>query len=106
MTKRIATTTATSTDPSVLFYAELDEILAKAVIKHERLLFHKDGWSIDDGCKQEIMDAVNNLEQRFIYRASLFAMHRSGAKNVEALKKLKIAPQEDDLEMAWKTLDM
>ena len=105
MTKRTANTITTSDSPA-LFYAELDEILAKAVIKHERLLFHKDGWSIDDGCKQEIMDAVDNLKRRFIYRASLFAMHRSGAKNVEALKKQKIGVQEDDLEMAWKTLDM
>ena len=104
--KKRKVTTSTAIFQQDSFYDELDAMLNKAVQKHERLLFHKQEWSMEDACKQEIMDALENLSHRLLYRASLFAMHRSGTDNVATLKKQKIVLREDDLEMAWKTLDV
>lgn len=90
----------------VSFCASMDEMLQKAVAKHECLLHTKQGWTMDKESKVEIMCAVENLATRWMYRASLFAMHRTGSKTVEQLKKQKVVLEEDDLDMAWQTLEM
>lgn len=87
------------------FLAEMDEMLAKQVKKHERLLFQKDGWTMDAESKVEILHAMDNLARRLMHRASLFAMHRSAASNAEQMKKKKVKVQLDDLEFAWKSLE-
>lgn len=86
------------------FHTELEKLLQKQVKKHAALLFTEQEWTMESDCKQEIMNAVDNFVRRYLYRASLFAMHRTNATNVNGLKKRKVVMKEDDLELAWKTL--
>jgi hypothetical protein len=87
------------------FCKDTDDMLQKAVVKYGKLLFTKDGWTMDKQSKIEIMNAVENLATRWMYRASLFAMYRTQTKTLEQLKKQKVQLELDDLDMAWKTLE-
>ena len=87
------------------FKAEVTAMIEKQVEKHKLLLYQKSDWTMDEASQVEIMHAVDNLTRRLMYRASLFAMHRSGSSNLEQMKRKKVKIQLDDLEFAWKSIE-
>ena len=84
--------------------AMIDQLLEKACAKHERLLRKRNEWHMDDEMKDEIRIGANQLLRDWIHHASLFAMHRSQCDNKEQLKRRKVELLEEDLDLAWRSL--
>lgn len=91
------------TDPAA-FEATLDQIMADICAKHEKLL-QNTNWTLSADAREQLFLVHENLARRFMHRCSLFAMHRTNTKP-ETMKKAKVALTEDDVNMAWQTLQM
>ncbi len=64
--------------------------------------------TLDPKVEQILVGLTENLFQRLMHRASMFAMHRLGVtkEDLQHKKQLKMEPVLADFELAWKTLEM
>ena len=66
-------------------------------------------WTVDQAVLDELYAAHQNLLQRWMQRASLFGAHRvlgPDKVSLDAMKRARVALTEDDLDVAWTTLEM
>jgi len=94
-------------DP-VLFHAQIDRGMSLNQKLYPDLL-GQDKKTLDPEAEQTLLDANENLFQRFMHRASMFAMHRLGVTKEDVhqqKKRLGMEPVLADFELAWKTLEM
>ncbi len=62
-------------------------------------------WTVDADVRKELLDVSEALTLRLMHRSSLFAMHRTKT-TPEKMKKAKVVLTADDVDMAWKTINM
>lgn len=72
------------------------------------LVKSKTPWSVDDDFVNEMYELADNLARQYMYRAYLFADHRTNGNSdlkVGKVSKKPLELKEADLYLAWETLN-
>lgn len=95
-------------DPQ-LFHQQVEQGMLFNQEMYKEILSTKDKLpTIEPKVEEVLLGLTENLFQRLMHRASMFAMHRLGVtkEDLQNKKRLEMEPVLADFELAWKTLEM